>query len=168
MIGFKRKKPARGFLWRTVRKGGDRRLLLRLYICLPFILFLRRTAPQTSARRRHRGQGLLPPRAAGRYLPAMLARAFSFPRGLDFALHSPQFLSPATPFLADRFCGFPHFRDTVRAAIILGRFAICFPGKIDFRGKLLSVPLLGEQFREIDSKSAHFAIRSGTANIKIR
>ena len=60
----------------------------------------------------------------------------------------------------------PPFRYTSRLAIILGRFAINFLEKIDFRGKLICVPLVGEHFTEKDSDSAHFAIRSGTADIR--
>ena len=40
------------------------------------------------------------------------------------------------------------FRYTSRLAIILGQFAINFSGKIDFRSKLLSVLLVGEQVKE--------------------
>ena len=39
----------------------------------------------------------------------------------------------------------PSFRYTSRLAIILGRFAINFLEKIDFRGKLLSVPVTDKQ-----------------------
>ena len=140
-IRLQKKKPTRGFSRRTrgsTAKGNN-------------ISFLRPVAAQPPARRRHRGQGLLPLRAAQMYICAMLARTFSFSRGLVFLLHSPKLSLYKFFRHADRFCGFQQKRSAsvfprhTPQRIILERFAINFLEKIDFRGKLLSAPLDGKQ-----------------------
>ena len=99
-IRLQKKKPTRGFSRRTrgsTAKGNN-------------ISFLRPVAAQPPARRRHRGQGLLPLRAAQMYICAMLARTFSFSRGLVFLLHSPKLPLRKFSRYADRFCGNPQRR----------------------------------------------------------
>ena len=99
--GLKKKPSAWGFVWRTrddpAPRGND-------------ISFLRPVAAQPPARRRHRGQGLSPLQAAQMYICAMLARTFSFSRGLVFLCTAPKFSFQNFSRYADRFCWNPQKR----------------------------------------------------------
>ena len=119
-------------------------------ICTHFISFLWPVAAQPPARRRHRGQGLSPLQAAQMYICAMLARTFSFSRGLVFLLYSPASFSRTLSGYADRFCGFqqkrsaPVFLQCTSHCIILEQFAIDFSGK-DRLSRQIAIRSLGRR-----------------------
>ena len=90
--------------------GADATICPCGFVLVCHFSFLRPVAAQTSARRRHRGQGLSPLRAAQMYICAMLARTFSFSRGLVFLCTALEFSFRKFSRYADRFCGFQQKR----------------------------------------------------------
>ena len=142
VIGVKRTKPARSFVWRT--RGDTAQGSAIFSFCGPSP---RNLPPEGGIGVR----GFRPCERRKCTFARCLHGLSPSPEGLFFSAQPPNFPSRTSPVMPTAFVGTHKsgrilpFRHTSRLAIILGQFAISFSGKIDFRGKLLSVPLTSEQ-----------------------